>query len=555
MRKLHDRTPVSGGRWRLGRRRLGAILVLGAVMGWGLVGCGPLGRSAEGPAEDGKAGGSSGLVGREGPRLVVLYATCTLERSFLGPYGADPSLTPAISAFARRGTVFPRHMTESGQSGTAFAALFTGLHADGHGVYRHPTPLAPSVPTLFEHFREGGWDTLAFLDHGMASAELGFARGASKVFDRRLEAGDPAFVGVLDRLAREPDYRALVVTNFTVTHGPYQPGSVAAFCERHGERGGCGVRDRDPEAFERYAELYVRAHAHLSYDFPSTRERLAMDDERLAELVEVIELLYRANVGFLDHLFGRLLATIEGAGLAHEAIVALTADHGETLYREETLFKWTHGHQLAQEVLTVPLVMAGPGVSVGRYPQPSRSVDVFPTLAGLVGLPVPALEGRSAQFGVDLSRVLRGDDPAPRLPAFSHTSLVSEAVIESSRKWELFHAYHPRVDPRLLWVQSVRGDRLFQVRRGPAPGEGPGEAIMGVFDLSEDPLARRPLHDDPVTALADPEEGVAIRAGFRELEDYRQALIEGWARWAARGDGVEAERQEELLRSLGYVVD
>jgi hypothetical protein len=72
------------------------------------------------------------------PRLVVLYATCTLSRHYLGPYNPDVSFTPALDAFAEEGTVFSRHQTESGQSGVAFASLFSGTQADRHGVYRHP---------------------------------------------------------------------------------------------------------------------------------------------------------------------------------------------------------------------------------------------------------------------------------------------------------------------------------------------------------------------------------------------------------------------------------
>src|SRR5262245_50661845 len=87
------------------------------------------------------------------PRLVVLYATCTLNEGFLGPYVnggvrggtragieglTEIRFTPNLDRLAREGIVFERHQTESAQSGIAFASIFTGTQADVHGIYYHP---------------------------------------------------------------------------------------------------------------------------------------------------------------------------------------------------------------------------------------------------------------------------------------------------------------------------------------------------------------------------------------------------------------------------------
>ena len=79
------------------------------------------------------------------PRLVVLYATCTLNKQFLQPYDADVDYTPHLAAFGRQSLVFPRHKTESGQSGLDFASLFSGSQADRHQVYSHPARIDSDV--------------------------------------------------------------------------------------------------------------------------------------------------------------------------------------------------------------------------------------------------------------------------------------------------------------------------------------------------------------------------------------------------------------------------
>ncbi len=469
------------------------------------------------------------------PRLVLLYATCTLNKDYLSPYNPEVTSTPHLERFRREALVFRRHQSEAGQTGTAFASIFSGSQAEHHGIFRHPTPLADAVELIGETFRRGGWDVHAWLEHGMASGELGYAQGAAddQVHATRITADDPQLAAVFDRLRRDPQYRALILTSFTVTHGPYQLAAVDSFCRLH--PGECGAR-ADREAFLRYADFYRRSHAFLSYDFPKTAERAALDAEHLANLAAVIELLYRANVAYLDHLFGAVMEEIRRRELVDESIIVFTADHGETLYREGTHFKWTHGNQLAPEVLNVPLLIRAPGVRAGSWEPVTRSIDLYPTLAALAGLaPPPSGEGR----GIDLAAALRGRAPAPALPAYSHTGLIPEPVLKASRKWTLFRTLYPRIDPELMWTQLREEDMVYQLRRTLT-----GELEPATFDLAADPYALRNLHDP-----ADPRQDRA----FRDLDRYRERLLRAYRERGEPSEAIDLERQEELLRALGYV--
>lgn len=468
------------------------------------------------------------------PRLVVLYATCTLNKGYLSPYAPGVAFTPNLERFRRQAVTFRRHQTESGQSGTAFASIFTGSQADRHGVFRHPARLPDRLDLIGEAFRRGGYEVSAWLEHGMASGELGYGQGADpeRIYDRKLAAGEAPLAAVLERLRRDPGAKAFLLTAFTVTHGPYQEVNLDGFCRRY--PGECALRD-ELDGFERYVDFYRRGHAFLSYDFPATRERTAMSDEHLRHLVGVVDLLYRANVSYLDLLFGALVEEIRAAGLWDETLFAFTADHGETLFREGTYFKWTHGHQLAPEVIGVPLLVRGPGIPPGDYDGVTRSIDVLPTLLGLAGLPVPpSEEGR----GVDLSPALRGEAPPPKLRAWSHTVTIPPLVLEASEKWGLFRKLNPSVDPELMWVQVRDADRVYQLRRDLA-----GEVVPAVFDLARDPTELKNLY------TGDGEE----RRVVAELRRYRDRLIRAYHEHVEGGEGVDEERARELLESLGYI--
>ena len=486
------------------------------------------------------------------PRLVLLYATCTLNKGFLSPYRAGVGWTPSLAAFAGRGVVFRRHETESGFSGIAFASIFSGMQADGHGVFSHPARLPDDVPTITEAFAAAGWEVYFWADHEMASPELNYAQGVApeRLFrggarlgardprrrdpDREgfLQADDPRLQRILDRLAQDPRARALLVTNFTVTHAPYSAAWVEDFCRAHA--GECS--DLSREAFERWAETFWEHYVDLSWNFDATAARLGLSAEDVRGLESAADRLYKANVRRLDGLFGAVLREIDARGLDGESVVAFTADHGEVLHGPGAVLPWNHGFTLAPEELSVPWIVAAPGVEPGVFEGVTRSIDVFPTLAGLAGVPVP--EGVA---GVDLSPALRGIAPPPVLEAFSHTALVPLSLLRESRRrgGTRLDRLVPRRDPRLMAVGLRADDRVYEL--WPTPDAAPRRAV---FDLARDPHEERDLHDP-----ADAGQG----AVFERLERYRAALLRRFEADSKHHVPIPAARERELLRQLGYI--
>jgi len=462
------------------------------------------------------------------PRLVVLYATCSVNKSRLAPYDPAVDYTPHLASLAERSLVFERHQTEAGQSGIAFASIFSGAQAPVHGVYSHPSRIDDDVTLITEVFADAGWDVHAWLGHAMATADLNYAQGVppDHVHSGLLTANSPALAPILDRLESDPAYRAFLVTNFTLTHGAYRARAVARFCERYPHH--CDVRG-DTERFDELAALYRKQNLRLSWDFSGTAQRLGLTGARLEEFVAVVELLYESRIHVLDGVFGSLMEEIEQRGLLPSTLLAFTADHGEILYREDAAFKWTHGFQLAPEVLGVPLLIYGEGAGVrpGRYAGVTRSIDVFPTLAALAGVSAPPREGG----GVDLSAAVRGEAEPPDLIAFSHTALFSDPLWRLYRNFETLRGLHPSNDPQRMWVQARRGDVVHQL----VP-EGATWSLRRIELAGEDGA------------------GVSPRPGSPDMEKalraYRETLLAGLPGRAGKLDPV---RSEHLLRELGYI--
>ncbi len=477
------------------------------------------------------------------PRLVLLYAPCTVNRSYLSPYNPAVSYTPFLEDFARQSIVFTKHHTEEGRSGIAYASLFSGNQAMRHGVYRNATAINDSMYLIAEAYRDNGYETFFWADHVMASPELNFGQGVSaentistksKVWPPPKEgfllANDARFTAILEHLHRDRSYRAFVLTNFTVTHGPYRGDHVVAFCRAH-PRECAGLTE---EELQHYGDLFSSNALGWSHDLDGTAASLNVTPDQLAKVARAAELLYMSNINYLDELFGALIQQIEAAGLLDESLIAFTADHGEAmLHRRGSPLRWTHGYMLGSEDIVVPLIVRARTLTPGRFDSVTRSIDVFPTLAGLSGIDLPA----DTTMGVDLAPALTGKAPPPTLLAFSHTSLAAPA--EFNRLFPITTIPFIRQDPGSMWVAVREGDLVYKLT-----SEDGSHFQPHVYNWESDP--------GETTDLYDPQDAQHA-AMVKRLAQYKAALVEGYLHSKAVADGrVPSERQEEILRSLGY---
>jgi arylsulfatase A-like enzyme len=98
---------------------------------------------------------------------------------------------------------------------------------------------------------------------------------------------------------------------------------------------------------------------------------------------------YDGQVAAMDAALGELLASLKSRGRYQDALVIVTADHGEFLGEHGQL-----GHiarMLYEPVLHVPLVVKFPGATPphGESPAPVQLVDIAPTVVAVTGAKLP----------------------------------------------------------------------------------------------------------------------------------------------------------------------
>lgn len=479
---------------------------------------------------------------RNQPRLVLLYMTCTLNKSFLSPYNSSVSYTPHIDQFSRGGVVFTKHRTEAGLSGVAFASIYTGCQAVRHGVFTHPTRLADSNYDISEAFAKEGYEVFLWDAHPMASYDLNYAQAAHEenVFKGSpLAGGDRRLAAVLDRLAADEDYKALLVTSFTVTHSPYSTDHLDEFRSAYPEE--CRILEQlTEEEIQKHVDFYRRHRTPLQYDFPNARRRLNLKEDDVAELAQLLEVLYKSNVNYLDRLFGSLLRELESRDVLDEALVVFAADHGESLFEERGPFNWSHGHTLQADTLEPPLIIRADfaGLTAGQFDHVTRSIDVFPTVTGLARLRSDTAE---ATTGVDLSATMTGEAQPPRLAAYSHSSMLPPAVAQGEIG-EFRRSLYPQPHMALTWTAVRVGDMVWKQKK-----RNDGRFEFAAYNLRNDPAE----FDD----VFDPDDA-RDREMVARLKGYKAELVKSWHEWTGRrDDGTALSKHDSLrrLRSLGYI--
>lgn len=119
------------------------------------------------------------------------------------------------------------------------------------------------------------------------------------------------------------------------------------------------------------------------------------------ELIRTAMQGYYGAINGIDKEFARILKALDDSGQADDTIVIYTSDHGEMM--------GSHGRMQKQvpfeESCRVPFMVRYPGVTkpAGKSNALFASVDIYPTLCGLAGIPVPA-----HCVGRDFSPLIRG---------------------------------------------------------------------------------------------------------------------------------------------------
>jgi len=160
---------------------------------------------------------------------------------------------------------------------------------------------------------------------------------------------------------------------------------------------------------------------YLHWDLPEPRLSWLKANNQWHNLVRS----YLASTTFMDSQIGRIMDALEESGEASNTVIVLWSDNGWHLGEKDITGK----NSLWKRSTHVPLIFAGPGVSVGkRCSQPAELLDIYPSLLELCNLPKKAdNEGHS------LSPQLKNADAKRLCPAITTANQNNHSVVTD--KW------------------------------------------------------------------------------------------------------------------------
>ena len=278
---------------------------------------------------------------------VFIVSVDTLRADHVGCYGYALPTTPHIDAFAKDALIYEDCIAEVPLTSPSFGSLLTSRYPRMNGAARNGLPLPPGVPSMTEHFKAAGYQTVCVTSNWTLKADL-------SGLDRGFDAYDDGF--------KKKRWGFMISERFgdDVTESALKL-----------------LRDRDPSkpmfAWFHYSDPHAPYKFHD--DFNPVGKPLWKLDEIAATRAR-----YDSEVAYTDAEIGKLFDALP----KENAIVLFIADHGESLHEHEYL---GHGRRVYQDNIHVPCILRAPGVAAGRSNAPIRLVDIAPTLLGLADLP------------------------------------------------------------------------------------------------------------------------------------------------------------------------
>ena len=342
---------------------------------------------------------------------IVIVVLDTVRADHLELYNYRRKTMPNLTKFAlTHGVVVERAISNSADSLSSHAALFTGLFPAKHGAHRpmlsdtkpplYGYPLRPDVPTLAELLNHNGYLTAGVSgNHGPLSPTVGFGlnRGFD-FFDARPES-DCALVtrspwNQLSLILGSPDRISWLPR---CGHGSRSYRRAQAITDR-----AIHVVDvldsRSFFLFVNYMDAHLpynppehfQGHFNINHDSIEQKNDPNHYQRRLA---------YDEELLYLDSELTRLLDRLQRHPNWQNMLVIITSDHGEAL-GEHSLFG--HTTSLYDVMIRIPLIfkfgrdtgIVGIPPSGNQWNRPMQLVDIMPIVLRHAGITAPQLDGR-----------------------------------------------------------------------------------------------------------------------------------------------------------------
>ena len=406
---------------------------------------------------------------------VLLVTLDTVRADHLPIHGYEGVKTPNMDRLAADGVVFNNAIAPTPLTLPSHTSILTGTYPLFHGVRNNGDfHAAPELTTAAEMFKSAGYSTAAFVGAYVLDSRFGLDQGFDLYDDDMVDGRQvPSNFMFKDRRA----------------------GNVVRRVREWLDQWEADAAANKP--FFLWVHLY---DPHAEYEPPEPYRTRFADN------------LYDGEIAYTDSELGVLFDTLKARGIYDDTLVALTADHGESLGEHG---ERTHSVFIYNATTWVPLVVKLPGSEHAgeRVDATVSIIDILPTVIDAVDLEGRIGEGPGRDIqGISLVPLMEGAAADPGRLVYSESYLPF-----------YYHNWAPPV--------SVRNGELRYIDLPEAE----------LYDMREDPAELTNLHEQRRSEAAE------IREGLEALRKRH-----------SRGEMAESRREMDpetraKLMALGYI--
>jgi len=428
----------------------------------------------------------------KGPNVVFILIDA-LRQDHLGCYGYHRDTSPAIDELARQGVIFNHAYSSSPWTKASVASFFTSLHPNNHRTLNHDNMLPEQPLTFAEVLKNQGYGTY-FLTAGNYTIDkkYNFHQGFDYFFNDRIDAAQLTgnFLSLLPKLRNK---RFFAYIHYMDTHLPYN-------------------KNKYNEWFMENKPANPRLKpGKISHNIV---KKMAVSNQLSTSDKDYLESLYDGQIKFVDENIKRIIAAFKSNNMLENTLVIIMSDHGEEFWDHHN---FEHGHTMYNELLRVPLVIAGNKFKHLAVDTPVRLIDLLPTVIDILKVKAHHYNLKGTGF----LNLMKGEKKAPGRPVFAMGTLYGD------EKYCLIQ------DNNKIIINTGN-------RKGKGKLIGPGnKSKLEFYDIAKDPMETE--------NLANTQPGNAAR--FKNLLDKfirDQSVYKSKKR-------VMDKKTKEQLKSLGYL--
>jgi len=359
------------------------------------------------------------------PNIIFLSIDSLAPDALSGGCRSNHFTTPNFDKIMKEGATSNVCISSSGMTYLTLPSVLTSRYPQRNGVLHYGDQLIPSLPSIGSVLESNDYDIRQFSTEFVLRA-----------------------VWIPGR------------TGFPVTHYRYDKGESEDDFLRYIER-------------DHNRPFFAYLHRDVRYQY--------FDVGKWDGKEHIWQRKYRQLVTHADGLLGQVMELAERQRETRPTVIVVTSDHGEDIVGAPLI--WAHCH-VFDSCLKIPFIIHYPDVVLSghSFDRQTRSIDIAPTLLGLMGLSIPP------EFdGDNLSSLFQGqttNDEVP--PALSTFATFQGNYIFAVRKppWKMI--YNPSDEPT-LWY--------------PFPGFVYEKEAL--FNIIDDPLEKKNLAKEFPKVLKD----------------------------------------------------